>query len=255
VARIGLVAACLSLAAMSPAAARDAGPPIVVELFQSQGCSSCPPADANVNAIADRSDLLVLSYGVTYWDDGGWKDTFANPQYTQRQRAYARAMHHDYIATPQVVINGRRDVEGVDRRELDSTIRGAGRPAAAVLSLDVHAVSIAAGDAPAGGADVWLVRYDPRTLYVAIRRGENGGKTLAHRNVVRDLARLGRWTGAASVYPLPGGSDPGLKTAILVQVPDGGPILAAAKLYPARTRPQAPQVAFQDGPVISAAEF
>src|SRR5262249_46863321 len=150
--------------------------PTVVELYQSQGCSSCPPADANVNAIADAPNLIVLSFGVTYWDDRHWKDTFASPRFTARQWAYAGAMNRDEVATPQVVINGRSDVVGADRGELYATIRAAGSPHGADLSVADGRASIAAGRAPHGGADVWLVRYDVRTLNVAIRAGENGGK-------------------------------------------------------------------------------
>ena len=108
---------------------------MVVELFQSQGCSSCPPANANVIALADRPDVLALSFGVTYWDDLGWKDTFATPQYTARQWDYARALRPRNVATPQVVINGRRDVVGNDRGELEPAIRG--RPAARGPALTI----------------------------------------------------------------------------------------------------------------------
>jgi hypothetical protein len=219
----------LAVALCAAGAAAAAPNPVVVELYQSQGCSSCPPADANVNALADRPGLLVLSFGVTYWDDLGWKDTFADPAYTQRQWDYAHQWRRDQVATPEVVIDGRSDVVGVDARELNATIRAAGPPVGAMLSIGARGLAVAAGRAPAGGADVWLVRYDPRTLNVAIRRGENGGKTLPHRNVVRRLARIGRWTGAALTLPAPK-PDPVLKTAILVQAPNGGPILAAAVL-------------------------
>ncbi len=223
---LALLAAALVLA---PAAAATAQP-VVVELFQSQGCSSCPPADANLNAIADRPDVLALSFAVTYWDKLGWKDTFASPQFTARQFAYQRGLGRANVATPQMVINGRRDMVGADRRELDAAIRAAGAPAGASLAIEAGSVTVAAGSAPARGADVWLVRYDPRVQMVAIRRGENGGKTLAHRDIVRQLVRLGGWFGAARRFPLPGGAAPGLKSAILVQTADGGPILAAAKL-------------------------
>jgi hypothetical protein len=216
--------------ALAAAGAAWAGPsPTVVELYQSQGCSSCPPADANVNALADRPNLLVLSFGVTYWDSLGWKDTFADPAYTARQWDYAHQWRRGDVATPQVVIDGRRDVVGADARELETAIRATGAPVGAMLAIGRAGVTVAAGRAPAGGADVWLVRYDPRTLNVAIRRGENGGKTLPHRNVVRRLARIGRWTGPAATYGLPK-PDPVLKTAILVQAANGGPILAAARL-------------------------
>jgi hypothetical protein len=223
---LALLAASLGLAPMAAVQAQ----PVVVELFQSQGCSSCPPADANLNAIADRPDVLALSFAVTYWDNLGWRDTFASPQFTARQYAYARGLRHPNVATPQIVINGRHDLVGTDRRELDAAINAAGQPAGAALAIAGGSVSIAAGSAPARGADVWLVRYDPRVQLVAIRRGENGGKTLPHRDIVRQFVRLGGWFGAARSFPLPHGGGPGLKSAILVQTADGGPILAAAKL-------------------------
>jgi hypothetical protein len=223
---LALLAASLGLTPLDAAKAQ----PVVVELFQSQGCSSCPPADANLNAIADRPDVLALSFAVTYWDQLGWKDTFASPQFTARQYAYARGLHRANVATPQVVVNGRRDLVGADRRELDAAIRAAGPPAGASLSVAGGVVSIAAGPAPARGADVWLVRYDPRVQLVAVRRGENGGKTLPHRDIVRQFVRLGGWFGAAHSYPLPPAASPGLRSAILVQAAGGGPILAAAKL-------------------------
>src|SRR5579864_8039513 len=110
----GIVAAVL----LTAGAALAAPSPVVVELYQSQGCSSCPPADANVNALADRPGMLVLSFGVTYWDDLGWKDTFADPAYTQRQWDYAHGLRHAEVATPEVVVDGKRDLVGNDPREL-----------------------------------------------------------------------------------------------------------------------------------------
>ena len=94
----------------------------VVELFQSQGCSDCPPANANVMALADRPDLLTLSFGVTYWDNLGWKDTFASPQFTARQWDYAHALRHTEVYTPQVIVNGRADIVGRDRVALEKLI-------------------------------------------------------------------------------------------------------------------------------------
>jgi hypothetical protein len=208
----------------------QARPVTVLELFQSQGCSSCPPANANASALADRDDLLVLSYGVTYWDQLGWKDTFASPQGTQRQWDYAHGLRHDNVYTPQIVLNGRRDIVGVNRGELDSAVKASRLPAAAPsITLDERAVSVAAGAAPKAGADVWLVRYDPRTVQVAIQRGENGGKTLPHKNVVREIVLLGAWSGAAQTYQIKQARDGALRTAILVQGKNGGPILAALK--------------------------
>ncbi|HWA61493.1 MAG TPA: DUF1223 domain-containing protein, partial [Caulobacteraceae bacterium] len=110
--RLTALATAAALAAAGAASAADAAHPVVVELFQSQGCSSCPPANANLMSIADRPDVLALSFGVTYWDQLGWKDTFASPQFTARQWDYARALRHDNVFTPQVVVNGRRDGVG-----------------------------------------------------------------------------------------------------------------------------------------------
>jgi hypothetical protein len=208
------------------AAAADAAHPTVVELFQSQGCSSCPPANANVLAIAGRPDILALSWQVTYWDQLGWKDTFGKPQFTDRQWQYAHAFHRGQVATPEVVVNGRADVVGADRGELDGLIRradrGAGGPA---VRIESGRVTVAGQGAK---ALVLLVRYDPNIIDVPIRRGENGGKTLPHRNVVREVAVLGDWNGGAHAYALPAPSRPGLKSAVLVQAGPGGPILAAA---------------------------
>jgi hypothetical protein len=202
--------------------------PVVVELFQSQGCSSCPPADINVNAVADRPGVLALSFAVTYWDDLGWKDTFASPQFTARQWAYAHGLRHGNVYTPQVVINGRRDLVGNDAGELSSAIGSAVRPATAKVTLTAGRATVEASPA-AGTADVWLVRYDPRVQQVPIQRGENGGKTIAHKNIVRQLVRLGGWSGQRVEFALPASTDSVLKTAVLVQARNGGPILAAAK--------------------------
>ena len=108
---------------IGPVAAADAAHPTVVELFQSQGCSSCPPANANVMALADRPDVLTLSWQVTYWDSLGWKDTFDDPAFTRRQYDYAAAFGRTNVFTPEVVVNGRSDVVGSERDELDALIR------------------------------------------------------------------------------------------------------------------------------------
>jgi hypothetical protein len=200
--------------------------PVVVELFQSQGCSSCPPAIANLNAIAGKPGVLALIFAVDYWDNLGWKDTFATHAYTQRQWDYARGLKHSEVATPQVVVNGRRDLVGGNARELDAAIAAAPKPMVPV-TLTASQITVGVGLAPTGPADVWLVRYDPRVINVAIKKGENGGKTLAHKDVVKAMVRLGKWGGQSVSFPVPAGADPGLKVAVLVQQP-GGPILGAA---------------------------
>lgn len=226
---IAVITALLAAApAIAAPAIADRAHPTVVELYQSQGCSSCPPALKNIAAIADRPDVLALTFAVTYWDQLGWKDSFASPAYTQRQWDYAKGLHHDQVWTPQVVVDGRHDVVGVKASEIDALLVTAARPHAPALTLAVGSVAVGAGLSPAGGADIWLVRYDPRIVQVAIKAGENGGRTLGHRNVVRQLVRLGRWNGSAATLAL-AAAPAGLATAVLVQTPGGGPILAAVR--------------------------
>ncbi len=223
-AAFGLVA---SLAAGAAAHASDVAHPAVVELFQSQGCSSCPPANANLLALeAKRPDILALSWQVTYWDNLGWKDTFSKPAFTERQWQYARGLHHDNVGTPQVVVNGRADTIGSQPGEIEALVQRADRgDSGPQVNISGGKVSVGAGK---GRADVVLVRYDPNIVQVPIRAGENNGKTLPHRNVVHDVIRLGAWDGAAHTYALPETHD-GLKSAVLVQAGPGGVILAAAR--------------------------
>lgn len=217
------------LATSGASLASDAAHPAVVELFQSQGCSSCPPASANLIALAARPDVLALSFQVTYWDKLGWKDTFGSPAFTARQWDYAHALKHREVWTPQVVVNGRADTIGNRPGQIEQLLqrqdRGAGGPE---LTLGSARVSVS-GPARTRPADVWLVRYDPRLLQIPIQRGENGGKTLPHRNVVRELVRLGAWSGDTRSYVLPAPAQPDLRTAVLVQDGPGGAILAATR--------------------------
>ena len=222
-----LLGLALSLALALPAAAQPARPLTVVELFTSQGCSSCPPANANLARLADRPDVLALSFGVTYWDQLGWKDTFASKPYTDRQWAYAKGLNHRQVWTPQVVVNGRADVVGTRLGEIEAAARRA--PISAGPRISVSGGVLTLGPGKAGKADVWLVRYDPATVQVPVKRGENTGKTLPHRNVVREMTRLGAYSGQAVTLRLPVGANSKLKTAILVQAGPGGPILAAVK--------------------------
>ena len=216
--------------ALSLAGSALGQPLTVVELFTSQGCSSCPPANANLATLAGRPDILALSFGVTYWDDLGWKDTFASKAYTDRQWDYARGLRHPNVFTPQIVINGRKDVVGTTLGEIDRATKTlpplSGGPS---VTLAADSVSLGASAKPTKPATVWLVRYDPAIVQVPVKRGENTGKTLPHRNVVRELTKLGVFNGSAQTLRLPLNVHANLKTAILVQAGPGGPILAAAK--------------------------
>jgi hypothetical protein len=230
---IPLSAAILVAAAIAApvATASVAAQPIVVELFTSQGCSSCPPANQNLAQLADRPDVLALSFGVTYWDNLGWKDTFASPQFTARQWEYAHSLHHTQVWTPQVVVDGRVDTIGQKSSQIEPLISAARARRGAGPRIEVSAdrVSITAATAPHAKAQVWLVRYDPRVVQVPIRRGENGGRTLPHRNVVHGLVNLGSWSGPAAIFAIKPSNDPNLRSAVLIQDGPGGAILSAAK--------------------------
>ncbi len=225
-----IAAAALFALVWAPATAADPDHPVVVELFQSQGCSSCPPANANLNAIAGRADVLALSFGVTYWDRLGWKDIFAHPRFTARQWDYANAGGRGNVATPQMIVNGRGVLIGHSRAEVAASIRkydrGSSGPAIAYSNGRI-AIARAKAVKP---ATVWLVRYDPRVQNVPIRAGENGGRTLPHRNIVRSLVGLGQWTGAGASFAVPASPDPAWRSAVIVQQGRGGPIIAARRI-------------------------
>ncbi|WP_181170847.1 DUF1223 domain-containing protein [Mesorhizobium sp. B2-6-2] len=219
-----LLAGAMLAATMGAATAQ---PLTVVELFTSQGCSSCPPANANLIKVKDQPGVLALSFNVTYWDYLGWKDTFGRKEFTERQVTYEPSLGHDGPFTPQVVVNGRSDGVGAAPGEIQSLIAKGGRTQGPELSLGQGRVSIGAGKAPGRGADIWLVRYTRGVVEVPVARGENTGRTLPHANVVHSLTKLGSWNGAATTLPLPAATG-GLSTAVLVQAARGGPILAAA---------------------------
>ncbi len=225
-----IVFSALAMTVSSGPAAASVDQPVVVELFQSQGCSSCPPANAMLNRLADRADLLPLNFGVTYWDRLGWKDKFAHPAYTERQWDYARSGKRGNVATPQFIINGHGVVTGSDAGLLAQAIRGEDRKIRGpMITVEGKSIHLTAGrtDAP---ATVWLVRYDPRTRNVGIGRGENEGRVLPHRNVVTGLRALGTWKGNSMTFDQPAYRDANQRSAILVQHGTGGRIIAAKKL-------------------------
>lgn len=234
---IGLVAAALVLgyASAQPVEARVPAPPpsddlTVVELFTSQGCNACPPANANLVRLSSRQDLLTLSFNVTYWDDLGWPDTFARPEYTARQRAYQRGLGTDNVWTPQVVVDGRAHTVGRQMEQIERLVSAHLVTAGPAIAFRNGGVGLAGGPAQPAPADVWLVRYEPEPIAVPVARGENAGATLPHASVVRELVKLGEWSGGeAQGWALPSPTREGLLTAVLVQMPNGGPILRAAK--------------------------
>ncbi|KIP04703.1 hypothetical protein PHLGIDRAFT_182804 [Phlebiopsis gigantea 11061_1 CR5-6] len=203
----------------------------VVELFQSQGCSSCPPANDNVIQLAEDPNKLVLTYEVTYWDYLGWPDTFGSKSWDSRQRDYAAAFKSRSVYTPQVIVNGLSNGVGSRQSELQNLVRdGEASPHASTVT-----VTILNGQVMISGPDdvrgiVQLVLYDPGTHNIVIARGENRGRNLPHRNIVRDLLVLGWWEGGNTEFPLPILEENGLRAAILVQRGRGGPIVGACKV-------------------------
>jgi hypothetical protein len=230
---VGVAAAAYSGASTRAPAAQpvlaDAASPVVLELYQSQGCSSCPPALAVLNEVANRPDVLALNFAVTYWDRLGWKDSFAQPAFTARQWDYARAGGRGNVQTPQLIVDGRAAILGSRKGEVAAAIAShRSTPGAPGIASTGSAVTIGGGKASTR-ARIWLVDYDPRNVAVPIRAGENGGRTIGHRNIVRQLTAIGAWTGSSITVALPGGR-PGLARAILVQSGTGGPIVAARKI-------------------------
>jgi len=217
------------------AAADGAGGPVVVELFTSQGCSSCPAADAILGELASQEGVIALALHVDYWDYLGWTDSFALPGHTRRQKEYRGERRLRAIYTPQVMVDGETDVVGNRMPEIQKAIRAAeARPNPARVGFDdingrmVARVSPSAEDAPdRDPATVWMVTYaEPRT--VEIQRGENAGRTLTYYNVVTSWTRMGEWRGEATNYdaPMPEGA---AGVVVLVQEGQGGPILGAAE--------------------------
>lgn len=200
----------------------------IVELFQSQGCNSCPPTnDALLDIIPQRPDVLVLTYDVTYWDYIGWKDVFGDKAFDERQRAYANRWQSNRVYTPQVIVNGRREAEGSGRvnQLIDQGIRAKEAGGQQVsMRLERNEVVVAGPDGSRG--EVLAVFYDPSVHNVAVTRGENRGATLRHQNVVRKVARLDAWVGGTQRYAIPDSGE-GLRVAILVQHGAGGRVLAA----------------------------
>ena len=213
----------------------------VLELYTSQGCNSCPPADALLQTYIQRDDVMALTLPVDYWDYIGWKDTFASPKFSARQRAYAKVRGDGRVYTPQVVINGLSHVVGSSQRDIDRAIADTGGQVAKVrvpVTLRLEGARLVVetgevtGEAAQKDATIWLAAIQPEGE-VAIRAGENRGRTLKYYNIVRELVPVGMWSGKAARFEVsrealkvPGAE----RCAVLVQSGSAGPILGAAML-------------------------
>lgn len=204
-AHLRLLTLCLLLPVLMPAAAlaqtgADPRPRAVIELFTSQGCSSCPPADKLMAELARDPGLIVLSLPVDYWDYLGWRDTLASPAFTARQKAYSAIRGDRQVYTPQAVINGTQHAVGSERVAIEKAI-GKSHAAANVLKADVAIVSVATGYTVTVGAgpggetgQVWLLPI-VKERQVQIGRGENTGRSIVYVNVARSVMRIGAWSG------------------------------------------------------------
>jgi hypothetical protein len=232
-----LAALLLTLAISMPATAGQVqqAPHAVLELFTSQGCSSCPPADAVLEDLGKRPDLLTLAYHVDYWDYIGWTDTFGSADATKLQREYAQSRGTTKIYTPQLVVNGADDVVGSRRGDVDAKVKAASLSLPVKLEASGDTVMV---DVPAqpGGPDamIWLVTFI-KHADITIERGENAGKQMSYSQIVTGRQMLGMWDAAAGSHlklplgeVLTGKSD---GAVILVQQEKSGlpgPILGAA---------------------------
>ena len=232
-----LIAGAGLLAAREAAAESKAGP-WAVELFTSQGCSSCPPADAELGKLARRPDIVALSFHVDYWDYIGWKDRFATKETTARQRVYARTLNQRYVYTPEMVVDGRVNQPGIDDGQIAGMLADARRQSTVRATPTLNRMADGslriwlAAQKLERPADILLFVYDRRHS-TPVERGENEGRRLDNFNVVRRFERVSSWTGAEAAWTVPADRftpDQGL--AILVQQADQGAVLGANKLEP-----------------------
>jgi hypothetical protein len=197
----GLLIATCTLASAEPRA--------LLELFTSQGCSSCPAADKLLGEFAGDPSIVAVSVPIDYWDYLGWKDTLASPAHTARQRAYARARGDRQVYTPQIVVNGSMHVLGSDRAAVERAITQTARNAV-IMSLPVlmsvggdHlTVKVGSAENEHAGGEIWLCPI-LKAAPVAIGRGENRGRTVTYHNVVRRWLKLGDWNGADAIWNVP----------------------------------------------------
>ena len=206
---IAFAAAAICTASMTPLPASAGEPRAVIELFTSQGCSSCPAADKVLGELSRDPTLVTLSLPVDYWDYLGWKDTLALHGHSNRERAYADTRGDREVYTPQVVVNGIMHVLGSDKAAIEQAIAQT-RQSAAPLTLPVTiavadgkvSVNVPAANGENASAEVWLCPITGKAQ-IAIERGENRGHTLAYTNVVRRWVKLGDWSGKAETFSVP----------------------------------------------------
>jgi hypothetical protein len=233
-AALGLAVFAMAAGGDQPVATTVADGPVVVELFTSEGCSSCPPADALLGRLIGRRDVLPLAFHVDYWDYIGWKDPFGFPAATERQHAYGHVLGLNMVYTPQMVIDGAHDAVGSDEGAVGKAIADqAARPKLKLAvrreSTGAYKVRIPADPTQKGSATVWLALFD-HAHKTPVARGENAGQLLTEFNIVREWRKIGEWSGAETeiALNLTPESDEYDACAVLVQLAGNGPIRGAA---------------------------
>ncbi|HEX5378840.1 MAG TPA: DUF1223 domain-containing protein [Phenylobacterium sp.] len=235
----GALFASLILAA-GPSLAAAKPPPVVVELYTAQGCASCGEANAYLEKLAERPDVLALTFPVDYWDYLGWSDTFAKPEFAERQKAYVAKLSLREPYTPQVVVDGRAQAGGLQTEKVEKLIdqaAAAPRRTPDIAFIGSRRVDVGFGPAPRSGAEVWLVRFDPREQDVVVKKGDNRGQTVEHINVVREIHKLGAWRGRPVAYRMPPAREDGLSTVVLVQGAHGGRVIGVGRPKAAAATP------------------
>ncbi|KAJ9653273.1 hypothetical protein H2198_007517 [Neophaeococcomyces mojaviensis] len=207
----------------------------IVELFQSQGCKSCPPALPTIHKAVEGSNLLLLTYDVTYWDNSDWKDTFGRSAWDQRQRQYVTRWGRTGIFTPHIIVDGVADGVGARQGELSEIVaraRDMGNNMAWSISVDRYGdeLLIKSDRAEAETHDVVVVSYDPRPQIVKVGKGTNKGKKMPYRNLVTEMQKIGEWKGGEIHVQLPEYGQDGLERVVLVQGQNGAPIISALKV-------------------------
>jgi hypothetical protein len=215
---------------------RDDEPLTIIELFQSQGCSSCPPTETALHTLLPQNpNLLLLTYDVTYWDHLGWTDTFGNKLWDHRQRAYSSKWKRRSVFTPQVVVDGVADGVGNRENEVLEIVARAKRERLGLgtrvgIFVEGRELMIRDEAGEAGMYDVLLVVFDSREQSVEIKRGENRGRTLAHWNLVKEIRKIGEWRGGNAIVGLPESLEDGLERVVILQAGVGGVISAAHRV-------------------------
>ncbi len=191
-----------------PASAWTAPAPVLVELFTSQGCSDCPPADVLAGELKNRPGIHLVSMNVDYWDYLGWRDTLGKAQYSQRQQEYAKARGDHDVYTPQMIINGERHVVGSNRAAAEAAIQAAqAKPTGVAVSgvMSGNVIEVSVGDLDGEMGTLWLMGITPE-VRVKIERGENSGRILIYHSAVRNLVPAGSWAGTAKTFSIARGA-------------------------------------------------